>query len=175
MHSTSALDLIIRLTGVKEKRGAHLSYISLARGRRFHFLSFFPTPHTRSPPPLLQRRPLHAAALRRHRRSVPAPRSVTTRVSRRPRIASPPPTCDHAAPTTCALAAASAIPRHRPRATLQLAHCLHADAHASSPLALPVLHSRIHTVHANCSKICPSRFLHCFHAAFAFPHSHATI
>ena len=174
MQLTGVLNLSIGLTGVKKNRGAHLSYLSCPRPPVSLSLVFPDSSHALaatapSAPPTPCRRT-----------TPPPPLCAGTTLCRHPRLASPayslatararPRRSDHAP-----LAAACTTPRHRPRATPPLAHCLHADAHASPPLALPVLHSRIHTAHANCSTNCPSRFLLCFRAAFAFPHSRATI
>ena len=77
MQSTGVLNLSIGLTGVKENPEAHLSFISLARGRLPHSLCF---PDSAPPPlvPPLQRRrytsppPVHAIANAPcHRRSAP--------------------------------------------------------------------------------------------------------
>ena len=95
MQSTGVLNLSIGLTDVKEKRGAHMSYMSLARTAGFSsssvFTRFLPTP-VAAARPHSHRRSLHApptqaAATRslRHRRSRFA--RARPRRSRAPRAA----------------------------------------------------------------------------------------
>jgi hypothetical protein len=94
----------------------------------------------------------------------PSVRATTTAChSRRPCIActrtcrTPPPRRRRPYTTTACAA-------HAPRC--HLLYCLHAVFNTSKSLTLPVLHLRRHFAHANCSRVCPSRFSHRSRATF---------
>ena len=70
MKSTGVLNLVIGLTGVKEIRGAHLSYMCLVRAVGSSLPSLFrPTPPVSSRRRALTRRSRATARLQDHRRS----------------------------------------------------------------------------------------------------------
>ena len=76
MHSTGVLDLSISLTGVKEKRGAHMSYMFLDRaaGLCFSFsLHAAAPPLTHAHAAARSTRRLHAASPSRRRRASSTP------------------------------------------------------------------------------------------------------
>ena len=103
MHLTGDQNLIIGLTGIKKKRGAHLSYMFLSRAAGLYFSSFtlFTPPPLRTHTRLLAAAavtrstrhqpstlPAQAAAMHslRHHRSRSARASRATRVLHRPHL-----------------------------------------------------------------------------------------
>ena len=160
-------------------RGPHVIYVSCSC-RPLFFPLFHPCSSRAAaapsladpaPPPFTQ--PLaHDLARARLHTAPPPPRVFHTARSRR-RAQPAPPLRSRACAATRRLSAAATVCLHavvRVRAAVPAPHA----AHAAAPFAAAAAAAPSRSVLAGCSTFCPSHFLRCFRAAFAFPHTRAT-
>ena len=159
-RSTGVLNLSIGSTGVKKNRGAHMSYMSLARAAGLSSSFGFPTSRRRRSLRARARRstlplPLVCAAAVRpcHRRTPRHLHAPVIAAPRRPRARSALPARLTTADANCA--AAFILAGARPR---KHAHAFHAAHATTAPRNRTPRSIAIHTTHASYSTNCPSRF-----------------